>query len=311
MPYAEHDELWPNLLDGGAGNDLLDPGPRAHRSSLPNIVSFTSARRGVHVSLPRGRATGQGKDRIVQRRAGLAVLGSRHDDVIKGSPRNEVLMGSRGDDRVLGGKGRDEISDGAGWMRRHMYAAPKDDPKDVDVLFGGSGPDMITGDSPDTVLGGGGQDFLQGSGRVLRGGPGADELLAVLAPGWAPRVLDGGPGRDRLDADVPKGAGALKTDLRSGVTTFVRTGRRIRLTNLESLWLENGRAPWTVWGTGKNEVFSSGGPTTVHAGGGNDRIDTGRHDDRVDGGPGRDRAYTDRGNDTCINVEKGWGGCSN
>lgn len=297
----ELDEYWPDLLDGGAGNDLLDPGPKSRH--LPNIISFHSSRRAVRVNLARGTATGQGHDRIRVNRARLAVLGSKHDDVLIGGPRRDLLMGSRGSDRIRGGAAGDQLESGAGWMKMYGYNwVPRDRAGDRDRLSGGEGRDWLTGAQRSTLLGGAGSDTLDG-GHVVRGGNGKDWITTGVRsrPG---QVISGGAAQDQLELSVRRTIGALESDLGTGWTTLVDQGRRFRLANVETIMLDSRRTPWTVLGTGKSERFEGSGPMTVHARGGNDHVDGSPFDDYVDGGMGRDSAWMDDGDDVCVNVER-------
>lgn len=256
----------------------------------------------MRVNLARGTAKGQGRDRIRVNRAKLAVLGSKHDDVLRGGPRRDILMGSRGSDRIFGGAAGDEIDSGAGWMKGYGYNwVPRERARDRDRLSGGEGRDWISGANRSTVLGGPGGDSLSG-GHVVRGGPGRDWIdTGVHSRGG--QVISGGTGRDQLTLGVRRAIGALDTDLGTGWTRQVDRVQMFRLTNVESIRLNNQRTPWTITGTGKSESFEGGGPMTVHARGGNDRIDSGRFDDYVDGGMGNDTAWTGEGDDVCVNVE--------
>ncbi|MFL6133317.1 MAG: hypothetical protein ACJ72A_10955, partial [Nocardioidaceae bacterium] len=64
----------------------------------------------VHVNLARGRATGQGRDRLVNIRC---VVGSRFDDVLIGTSRNDGIDAGGGLNLMRAGAGNDEVTGGA------------------------------------------------------------------------------------------------------------------------------------------------------------------------------------------------------
>jgi Ca2+-binding RTX toxin-like protein len=91
-------------LYGNEGNDILDGGAGV------DSISFGGATR-VAVNLSRGRASGEGNDRL---RRLENVEGTRGPDVLIGNATANVLRGWLGNDRLVGGGGNDRLvgSDG-------------------------------------------------------------------------------------------------------------------------------------------------------------------------------------------------------
>ncbi|NCC52683.1 MAG: calcium-binding protein [Spartobacteria bacterium] len=125
------------VLDGGAGNDVLDV-----EQLLAGNTFFPSL------------SGGSGADRI---------MGSAGNDVIYGGAGNDTIYGRGGNDVLWGGTGDDLISGGAGmdWLRGE---------EGRDLLMGGAGRDNLDGGIGDDFL-------YAGEGRdVMSGGEGADNL---------------------------------------------------------------------------------------------------------------------------------------
>lgn len=158
------------------------------------------------------------------------------DDVVTGGPGDDAVAGGPGDDALDGGTGSDRIDPGSGtdvasgggtgargydtasysWRTQPLALSLDGLPNDgeageadlilaTEVLIGGSGPDLLLGDSrstPNPISGG----FGGGNNLVGRGG---DDT--IVGGGGYHDVLDGGDGSDRihaLDGD-PEGRGAV------------------------------------------------------------------------------------------------------
>ena len=112
-------------LVGGAGNDRLVGEAGA------DTAGFARAPRSIRANLVRGRASGDGADRLV----GVERLtGSRYGDVLRGARGSNVLSGGRGADRLYGLGGRDKLRGGPG--ADYLSGGPG-----RDRLYGGSGRD--------------------------------------------------------------------------------------------------------------------------------------------------------------------------
>jgi uncharacterized repeat protein (TIGR01451 family) len=118
-----------DVLYGGAGKDTLLGGLGGDRLVGENgadTADFTRAQGRVRANLARGRASGEGADRLsgVER-----LIGSRYRDVLIGSGARNVLTGGRGADRLYGRGSRDRLHGGSGG----------------DYLSGGPGRDVLYG----------------------------------------------------------------------------------------------------------------------------------------------------------------------
>ncbi|MEB2328388.1 MAG: type I secretion C-terminal target domain-containing protein, partial [Pseudomonas sp.] len=160
-------------LAGGAGDDVLTG------NTLDNYL-----------------AGGAGSDTLV---------GGEGDDVLDGGIGADILQGGIGDDVLIGGAGADALEGGSGMDIADYSAdgvgitvdlesgapgigglAAGDTYLDMEGVIGGSGDDLLAGDTQDNYLDGGlGDDVLSGGGGddVLIGGLGDDSMT-------------GGAGRD-------------------------------------------------------------------------------------------------------------------
>jgi Ca2+-binding RTX toxin-like protein len=296
-----------DTLVGGPGDDRLRPGRDARKADdvAPDVVSWATSSRGVRVDVASGRASGQGYDRFDAR--GVAVVGSRHADVLLGSAADDRLYGSDGDDR-LAGRGGDDVlnSDEAGAQRGG-----------ADVVLGGRGADTITAAGGDDHLAGGrGADTVDDIGAgpdVVRGGPGPDRLFDELA-GAGVEQIAGGRGTDTLELFSnrinPSGEPASATlDLVTGRLRYAGPSgvSRASVDGVERLGLNTWTTAWTIDGTPGDDDVAAGGSagTTFRAQAGDDVFSGSAADDIFDGGPGTDRARAmGAGDDTCVSVEQ-------
>jgi Ca2+-binding RTX toxin-like protein len=204
----------------GAGDDVIRAVPVHARDFiitwLDMCVSFRRASGPVHVNLARGRATGQGRDRLVNVRC---VIGSRFDDVLIGSNQDDGIDAGGGLNLVRAGAGNDEVDGGGRGDEVHLGPGA-----DVghggggwDRLYGGTGPDEIEGGLDGDYLDGGtGDDYLYsgyGCLNMWESQPWASiEMMTSSAPnevfGRAGNdFLTGERGNDRLDGGAGFDAG--------------------------------------------------------------------------------------------------------
>jgi Ca2+-binding RTX toxin-like protein len=290
---------------GGAGQDLVLPGPGDDRVTggrgFLDLVFMGTAAGPVDVDLVRGRATGQGVDRI---RGVEGAVGSQHDDSLRGAAPFSVLAGLGGDDQVRGGSGVDVVLPvvapavtvdlGAG----EMTGEGVDAVTGVEVVFGTEGPDLFAGSTgSDTFVGLGGTDDLRGveGGDVLMGGPGTDLLAGgpgddvLRGDDAAPfaDALDGGPGADL--ADWAAASSPVTVDLAAGTGAG---GDSLR--SIENL---GGSAQGDVLrgDSAGNVILGRGGADEVDAGAGNDTVLAGAGSDTVLGGLGDDHLIGEAG----------------
>ena len=205
-----------DVLNGGSGVDTA-----TYAGSASGVTVFTSGQGGRNGDAQGDRLTdienivgsgqqdnlvlnaatavdntvnaGDGDDRIRERDGGINVLnGEDGDDNIFGGTDRDTLNGGNDSDNLFGGGGNDNLDGGTDLVR--------------DVLFGGSGNDLLVGrggndalrgnTGEDTLFGGTGNDNLQGGNQndELFGGNGVD----VLDGGSGNDILNGGTGNDRL-----------------------------------------------------------------------------------------------------------------
>jgi len=150
----------------GRGDDLLrarDDGARRRPYNTP-CVSYAAATGPVDVDLTRGRARGQGADRLVGVRC---VFGTPWGDRIVGSPDSDDLDVGGGDNVVRAGSGDDVVYSNAAYGADVFHLGPGDD-------------DAMPGMGPDRVHGGPGDEFVEAAngGDFVSGGPGDDVLHA-------------------------------------------------------------------------------------------------------------------------------------
>lgn len=192
------------LVDLGSGHDLIRIAPR--RASvittwLDMCVSFRSATGPVHVNLGRGRATGQGRDQLVNIRC---VVGSRFDDVLIGTDRNDGIDTGGGLNLVRAGAGNDDVTGGA--RADEVYLGPGADSGSGDSgwdrLYGGPGSDQIMGGPDGDYLdGGAGDDYLYSGGGCFNSWESSPGAMIEMMMGSAPNEVFGRAGNDFLAGD--------------------------------------------------------------------------------------------------------------
>jgi Ca2+-binding RTX toxin-like protein len=296
-----------DTLDGGHGDDVIDPGrdPRASYamgcSDRDEVQFRDGGNHGVRVNLANGKATGQGRDRIVAG-YGLSVVGSDRDDFFRGTDFWEKFNGRRGHDTVRANGGDDIAIEGS--------KAPNGN----DVYDMGDGADLvITSHGTDTVLGGNDDDqmILQNPVRMfVDGGDGDDQISRyAVRPG---ETVTGGAGTNALDIILHDSPGPQAVlDIPTGTITV--DGVSAEVTDFYS-WNFVSYRPLLVQGSDQGESVRANGwdgtsetPLTAYMAGGDDMVEGGNSDDYVDGGDGTDTADLGGGINTCVNVEQG--GC--
>jgi hemolysin type calcium-binding protein len=203
-----------DVMTGGDGRDRLDGGGGCDQV-MGDQGSYAGWILGQDETLRALNAEPGGGD---------VVQGGAGDDAVAGGPGGDVLDGGSGRDRLDPGLGDDVVSGGAGshdnvyyLLRTGPVAASLDglandgEPGERDLildaegLIGGSGDDVLVGDSrstPNPVAGG------FGGGNDLEGRSGDDVLVGF---GGYHDLLMGGNGNDRIHAldGEPEGSGAV------------------------------------------------------------------------------------------------------
>ena len=190
-----------DILNGGPGDDLLNPGSGVGPCCADEF-SFQGGKHGVTVDLKKGRATGQGDDRLVVSAGANTVEGTAHRDILRGTDADDAIFPGAGNDVVRGRGGNDHIYNGSG----------------DDILYGGTG-----------------RDNLFACNGSIFGGPGGDTLQALLGfysceedlqTPYEAVKLSGGKGPDfvrfffalRDGDDASGGPGADELEVFFGVT---------------------------------------------------------------------------------------------
>jgi Ca2+-binding RTX toxin-like protein len=296
-----------DVIDGGRGSDELVPGrdPRVADDISPDVASWASSTRGVHIDLASGTITGAGSDLLVGK--SVAVIASRYSDVILGSDHSDRIYAEDGPDIVRARGGNDLVSaDGA---HHHRPA--------TDHIWGGSGDDQLSSrEGNDVVRGGSGNDVIDDYAATtdrLYGGSGRDLLVTQLAASGNGQVIDGGADTDRVHLmttaiNVAAQPGSGVWNMTTGHVRLTALGRAFTATvsAFEDLDLSTYGASWTITGTGGADIVHADGTngTTFTALGGDDRFMGSSSDDTFDGGAGDDRSLgMGEGTDTCISVE--------
>ena len=116
--------------------------------------------------------------------AGLDILGTDTDDILRGDAGNNNMNGKAGNDTLAGELGDDIIlgGDGDDILRGDLNSrSPQDDVMGGnDIIFGGDGNDRIGGKSGNDILSGdAGDDFIWGDDGddIIMGGTGNDILV--------------------------------------------------------------------------------------------------------------------------------------
>lgn len=293
-----------DALDGGRGDDVLDPGADSRASYFEGCPDRDQVRfrhggdHGVHVDLVRGTATGQGRDKLVTG-YGLSVVGSDQDDVILGSDLSEGFDARKGDDIVRARGGADRLLEGKSANGNDVYDLG--DGEDTDVTYRGH----------DTVLGGADSDeliLLNPAAMTVDGGDGDDQIYRYAVPGT--QTVTGGAGADALAIILRDSPGPqAELDIPAGTITI--DGVSSGVSGFES-WNFVSYRPLLVYGSDLGETVQAhswgnyaGAPVTASMGGGDDTVEGGAGDDYVDGGDGTDTANLGGGTNTCVAVEQG------
>jgi Ca2+-binding RTX toxin-like protein len=218
----------------------------------------------------------------------LTLFAGAGNDVLQAANAEVDFRGNTGDDTLVAGRGAVRF-DGGGGNDTADFSRRTDDldlrigepdfdelpgrrlTSTVEVLYGGSGNDRITGNSqPNQIHGMGGNDtILSGDGNDLVSG---DDGSDSLAGGDGSDNIHGGAGRDAIDGDE-----AADSLIGGEGDDVVRGGAGDDLIGNPSHWSETDNL----------------GNDELHGGDGNDRLHGSNGDER-------NVLYGDAGDDTCI-----------
>jgi len=329
-----------DTLSGGENNDVVDYSARNEPLTVTlddepgDGAAGENDNAGADIEQVRGGAgsdsiVGSGTANVITGGAGADSLdGAQGDDRLDGDAGDDLLAGGQGADALAGGAGNDGLSGGsgpddlaggegsdfAGYVGRATGvtvtlddAADDGDPgegdnvhSDVEGLYGGEGPDTLTGDGdPNIIAGLGGDDVVDGGegddivsgdagADVLRGGAGTDAASYAGAPSSVTVTLDGAAndGRrgenDSVAGDVENVFGGDGPDRISG----------------------NDGPNMLVGGPGADVIVGAGGIDTLAAGDGDDVVDASDGGtDLVDCAEGADFVRMDAGDATSPGCE--------
>jgi Ca2+-binding RTX toxin-like protein len=207
-----------DVLDGGSDTDTLTYAQRTQPLTVTEDSHSNDGQvgEGDDVTGIEHLILGSKGDKATGDASANTIEGRNGNDSLNGGVGNDHVQGDNGNDSLIGGGGADTLSGGAG-LDKADYSArtqrvtvtigvgandgaagEKDNVlDDVEVVLGGSGSDILTGeDGANTLSGGAGADKLNGLGGDdnLNGGTGKD----VLSGGSGDEVITGGPSPDKI-----------------------------------------------------------------------------------------------------------------
>jgi Ca2+-binding RTX toxin-like protein len=267
-----------DVLNGDGGNDIIDAGAgddTLNGGAGTDTADYSTDTLGVVANLAAGTATGAdiGNDTLT---ALENLNGGSGNDALTGDGNANVLSGGSGNDVLVGGAGNDTLDGGVGIDRADYSADTQgvtanlatgsatgaavgtDVLTAIEKLVGGSGADLLTGNSVSTTLvGGGGND--------------------VIVAGSGGGTLDGGTGLDT--ASFANDTQGITASLASGTVS----GPGLAGTGLVAI--EN-----LTGGSGSDKLTGNGAANVLSGGSGNDTLIGGAGNDTLDGGAGTDLA---------------------
>jgi Ca2+-binding RTX toxin-like protein len=216
------------------------------------------------------------------------------DDFADGNDQANVIFGNGGCDYLRGDGGDDSLHGG-----NHDDAIIGDDPSGMgqqgdDLLWGGSGNDVIAGQGGDDNLdGGNGRDLLIGGNGndYANGGMGEDFIIGgngrdTLLGGWNDDCLAGQLGNDSM-------RGGTGNDLMSGgdgEDTMYGGSHNDTMSG-------NAGHDYINAGNGHDVAYGNSGDDVMRGWNGNDSMRGDCGDDALDGGRGNDLLLGDKGQD--------------
>jgi Ca2+-binding RTX toxin-like protein len=278
---------WVHTFHPGRGNDRVRGAP-----SASDAVDYITSRRAVKVNLRRGRARGQGYDRV----SGIEhVYGSRFGDRLTGDSHSNLLVGRRGADAIFGlANSTDRFGEPGALLA-------------LDYLVGGLGNDHLDGganldvgifvDSKREVT----VDLLMGIAR----GRGRDTVLSIEAVEGS-RFGDTMIGDDRNNVfEGRAGNDSISGNGGIDIVAHLTARRRVRVNLGTGRSFGNGADRFNeiedVYGSSKGDrLTGSDGPNRVWGMEGNDRILGLGGSDFLMGRAGRDRLNGGADIDVCV-----------
>jgi Ca2+-binding RTX toxin-like protein len=266
-------------IAGGAGADTIDGG-----ADIDTVI-YAEKLLGVSLTLADGAAVaiatvgGVAEDSV---RGIENIVGGAGNDQLGGNAGANTLEGGAGDDVLSGGGGQDVLegglgSDTASYAEKTVSVAVtlnrsnavqvavdgqlEDTLRDVENVTGGSGDDVLAGDTlPNALFGGAGNDTLQGGfgNDVLDGGTGIDTAIYTEKQAALSVTLNGG-----LDAVLS--VGGVAEDILRNVENLIGGGQDDNFTGDAQDNRIEGRA-------GHDSIAGGGGKDDLDGGVGNDTV---------------------------------------
>ncbi|MEH6522006.1 calcium-binding protein [Sulfitobacter sp.] len=292
-----------NLIDGAAGNDSIEG--RGGDDTIIGGAGNDTVLGGEGADSISGYGnddilSGDAGNDVVRGNAGNDVVGAESgNDSVYGGSGNDLLSGSTGDDLLNGGIGFDtadysEVTDNLvasinfGGAQSVSAQAGKDTFVSIEALIGGSGNDLLVGNSAgNLIVGGEGNDEIYGigAGDILRGGIGNDQIEGS----GGNDTMEGGVG----DADVLSyfnSAGGVTVNLRfQGVAKAVGGSSGTDLfTGFEDLFGSNVGGDTLVCSVEDNRILGFAGDDLIFGFDGDDDLIGMTGADTLNGGLGAD-----------------------
>ncbi len=255
-------------MDGGSGNDWADyeylSGGIGATVDLSAHTSSNAAANDHFVNVENIKGSGY-DDVLTASAAGSTLIGGLGNDTLTAANGGSVLIGGSGADTLVGGAGIDTADYSAdstaltvnlATNANHGGTAEGDSLSAIDIVIGGSGDDILTGNA--TVA------------TTLYGGAGNDTLVGGTQGDW----LDGGAGTNTVDY-----SGNSANLIVNLVTNANAGGTAVgdKLYNIQQV----------IGGSGDDTLTGNATTTTTLLGGaGNDTLMGGSAGDSFDGGSG-------------------------
>ncbi|WP_234461617.1 beta strand repeat-containing protein [Stutzerimonas stutzeri] len=318
-----------DIIDGGTGTDTIDYSAESSDLTLTLTTGAGNSSGTVTgndtISNVENIIGGSGNDSITGSDDFNRLEGGLGNDSLSGGLGNDTLLGGTGDDTLDGGAGNDTLIGGAG--NDTYIGGSGTDLADFSgaasaisiSLTNGTGTDDSGGSDTfsgvENVTGGSGNDVLIGDTNANRldGGAGDDTIVGAAGSD----TLIGGLGTDTLDYST--GSAAVVVNMGStsfaGVAANTATdgmGGTDSVSGFENV-LGGSGGDTLVGGTGDNVLEGKAGNDLLSGGAGNDNLLGGDGDDSLRGGAGNDNLdggahasggdtadYSDQG--TAVNV---------
>jgi Ca2+-binding RTX toxin-like protein len=283
-----------DLLIGGVGNDWIFGDGLLDEDATTNAVDW---------SLSKDSTMGRGNDTIYGGLGSDFITGGNGNDLIFAGPRLKVSDGPTVDIQpidprmVLSVSAIDPVVIDVALREIAPVPVPLPMPvNDHDLVFGGSGDDVIvTRAGNDAVAGGAGNDRIHsGAGADLVLGDGPNSLAETSLPSMdrttVDRYLKRVSGINRGNDSINSGSGNDQV--------YAGRGDDVVFAAAGNDFVDGGAGnDFIHGGTGNDTLLGGGGNDTIRGGAGDDVLRGQTGNDDLDGGNGEDAIYGGRGDD--------------